>query len=315
MSTRSDAENQTASAAARIGIVGLGLIGGSVARGLRESGFTRHIVAWDHSPNALLQGVKQGVVDKAADSLEALVGDVSIVVLAAPGGACEALLPKLLKLADGDVCVTDVASVKGSLVRIAEQLPASLSARFVPGHPIAGSERSGVGAARGDLFRDHRVILTPLQNTHPRALRQAEELWQALGARVAHMSWQEHDAVLAATSHLPHMLAYALVAALARSSTRDDIFRYAAGGFRDFTRIASSSPIMWRDIALTNREPLLESIDTFTAQLNELRAAVQAGEGHVLQDMFVCAKAARDELLDGVETADNDQTTNNKGSG
>lgn len=281
----------------QIGVVGLGLIGGSFAAGLKASGMASWVTAWDTAPAMLAEGVALGVIDAPAESLEALMSLVDVAVLAVPGVACEALLPQMLALASGDCCVTDVASVKGPLARLAASLPAEMAARFVPGHPIAGSERSGVAAARADLFRDHRVILTPLANTDAVALGRVERLWESLGAEVTRMSPREHDAVLASTSHLPHMLAYALVDAVAQAPTRDDIFRYAAGGFRDFTRIASSNPVMWRDIALANREALLDGIDGFSAQLELLRSAIDGADGPALEQLFLRAKTARDDYL------------------
>jgi 3-phosphoshikimate 1-carboxyvinyltransferase len=219
---------------------------------------------------------------------------IDIAVLAAPTVACEDLLRRMLEGPGQARFITDVASVKGSLCAALADLPAEHAARFVPGHPIAGSERSGVGAARADLFRDHRVILTPLPQTDPAGVAAVAALWEAAGARVSQLGVAEHDAVLAATSHLPHMLAYALVDALTHAPLRDDIFRFAAGGFRDFTRIAASDPVMWRDVALTNRDALLDALDTFETHLQGLRRAIEAGDGVALEATFRAAKTARD---------------------
>lgn len=286
-----------APAACTVGIVGLGLIGGSVARGLRQAGFAQRVVAWDRDAQALEAGLQLQVIDAAASDLSELMAAVDIAILATPTLASEPLLLAMLRQPGAARVISDVASVKGSLCRAVAELSPAQRARYVPGHPIAGSERSGVVAARGDLFAAHRVILTPLADTDEAAVEQVAALWSALGAQVSHMSVEDHDAVLAATSHLPHLLAYALVDALANSSTRDDIFRYAAGGFRDFTRIASSDPTMWRDIALANRDALLVALDGFTAHLATLRRAVDEGDGALLAQRFKAAKTARDEFV------------------
>ena len=182
---------------------------------------------------------------------------------------------------------------------------------FVPGHPIAGSERSGVTAADGDLFRAHRVILTPLEQTHADGVALVTSMWECAGAEVVELPVDEHDAVLAATSHLPHAVAFALVNALARSEHSSDIFRFAAGGFRDFTRIASSDPVMWRDVSIANAPALLEAIDSFAVQLGELRDAVAAGDAQALEQTFRAAKAARDDFANDLRA----RQRRNAGSG
>jgi len=277
----------------RVGIVGLGLIGGSLALALRDARSASRILAWDPSDAALEAGLQSGVIDVAAGSLDELLDNVDIVVLAAPTVACSGLLERILARGGAFRCVTDVASVKGPLVEAAARF-GDAARCFVPGHPIAGSERSGVAAARADLFRDHRVILTPGAATDSAAVESVRALWRSTGAQVTTMGVDEHDVVLAATSHLPHVLAFALVDALASAPSRDDIFRYAAGGFRDFTRIASSDPVMWRDVALANRSALLATMDDFTARLALLRIAIERGDGGALESTFRSAKGARD---------------------
>jgi 3-phosphoshikimate 1-carboxyvinyltransferase len=278
----------------RVGIVGLGLIGGSLALALRAAGFAGSVLAWDRDPEVLVEGRARAVIDGAVDSPEALLEAVDVAILAAPTLACADLLRRMLESPGRTRCVTDVASVKGPLCAVAAAMTGSRAARYVPGHPIAGSERSGVRAATPTLFEGHRVILTPADTTDGEAVVIIERMWRATGATVDHMGVAEHDAVLAATSHLPHVLAYALVDALARSPTRDDIFRFAAGGFRDFTRIASSDPVMWRDIALANREALLAALDDFGSHLACLRRAIEDGDGAALENTFRAAKEARD---------------------
>ena len=280
----------------RVGIVGLGLIGGSLALALRAAGAAREFSAWDRCGAVLQRGLGLGVIDSASASLAQLMERVDVAILAAPTLACEDLLRRMLREPGAAAWVMDVASVKGPLCAVAASLGRARAARYVPAHPIAGSERSGVQAAHAELFCAHRVILTPTEASDPALVAQASALWTAIGARVSRMAVEEHDAVLAATSHLPHVLAYALVDALARGAARDDVFRFAAGGFRDFTRIASSDPIMWRDIAIANREALLGRIDEFAERLAALRSAIARRDGGALEATFRHAKAARDEF-------------------
>lgn len=279
----------------KVVIIGLGLIGGSLARSLKEKGQCREIVGYGHRDQSLNKGVELGVIDSyTLDLAEALAG-ADVVVVATPVLIAQDTLREIFSQVGPDTIVTDVASVKGSLLQAARegsggQVPPNL----VLGHPIAGSERSGVEASRADLFVDHRVILTPTAETAPAALETVRQMWRSTGARVQDMAVAEHDAILAATSHLPHVLAYALVDALAHSEASEDIFNFAAGGFRDFTRIASSDPVMWRDIALSNREELLRAIDMFSQHLGDLRKAVDVGDGDTMHRVFTHAKATRD---------------------
>jgi prephenate dehydrogenase len=237
--------------------------------------------------------VELGVIDDYSLDLDSALAGAELVVIGAPTLKAAELLREVIARVDAATVVTDVASVKSNMVQAASE-----AANFVPGHPIAGSERSGVEAAQANLFVDHRVILTPTPVTDAAALALVRDLWKSTGAEVVEMGVSEHDAILAATSHLPHVLAYALVDALARSELSDDIFRFAAGGFRDFTRIASSDPIMWRDIAIANRGELLRSIDAFTAHLDSLRRAVADADADTLQKIFSDAKTARDAFVD-----------------
>lgn len=280
-------------------IIGLGLIGGSLARSAKASGFARQVTGFGYRDVSLKKGVEQGVIDSYTLDLDAALQHVDVVVIGTPTLIANDVLAQVLERVGPQTVVTDVASVKGSLVAAARACNGGelAPANFVPGHPIAGSEQSGVDASRADLFVDHRVILTPLEETDPAALSLIDDLWASTGAEVVQMPVDDHDAILAATSHLPHMLAYALVDALSRSHLSEDIFRFAAGGFRDFTRIASSDPTMWRDIALANQASLLNSIDEFSAVLAELRAAIAAGDGESLHATFTAAKSARDRFV------------------
>ena len=273
-------------------IMGLGLIGGSLARALREQGFSERVTGWGHRDRSLRRGVELGVIDAFSLDIDEALAGADIVVIGTPTLTANTVLADVLARVDESVIVTDVASVKGPLAAAAGR-----AGNVVPGHPIAGSEQSGVEASRADLFVDHRVILTPTEYTRPEAHALVRDMWLATGAEVVDMGVSEHDAILAATSHLPHALAYALVDALAQSELSEDIFRFAAGGFRDFTRIASSDPVMWRDISLANRDELLRAIDGFSEHLSVLREAVAAGDSAALERIFSDAKAARDAFV------------------
>ena len=279
-------------------ILGLGLIGGSLARALRRSGFSRRFVGYGHRETSLRRGVELGVIDDFTLDLEQAIGQADILVVCTPtliaADMLRDILPRLTSA--GGPVITDVASVKGSLRDAAIGALGAMPPRLVLAHPIAGSERSGVEASDADLFINHRVIVTPVQGNDPAALDLVRAMWASTGAEVVDMAVDEHDAVLAATSHLPHVLAYALVDAVAQSAASEDIFRFAAGGFRDFTRIASSDPAMWRDIAIANGPALLNSIDLFSEHLGRLRQAIVDGDARSLFATFTRAKQARDDF-------------------
>ena len=281
-------------------ILGLGLIGGSLARALRRSGFSRRFTGYGHREPSLRRGVELGVIDDYTLDLDEAIEQADILVVCTPtlvaSDMLQQILPRLAGRTDGPL-ITDVASVKGNILTAAQQAwGGGMPPQLVLGHPIAGSERSGVDAASADLFVNHRVILTPVEGNDPAAVELIRAMWGSTGAEVVDMTVAAHDTVLAATSHLPHVLAYTLVDALAQSAASDDIFRFAAGGFRDFTRIASSDPVMWRDIAIANKGALLVAIDTFSEHLGHLRSAVAAENADQLFDTFSRAKQARDEF-------------------
>lgn len=280
----------------RLVVVGLGLIGGSFAKGLRARGVCREVVGVDLDPQARRMAVELGVVDRCEEQLAAACQGADVIMLAVPILAMECLLGELARLDLGDAVLTDAGSAKGNVVRAADAVFGGVPARFVPGHPIAGSEQSGVEAANGELFKRHKVILTPLPQTDAIALQRVDQLWRELGADVEHMQVEHHDQVLAATSHLPHLLAFGLVDSLAKRNENLEIFRYAAGGFRDFTRIAGSDPVMWHDIFLANREAVLRTLDVFRDDLDALRDAVDAGDGHHLLGVFTRARVAREHF-------------------
>ncbi|PZP79505.1 MAG: bifunctional prephenate dehydrogenase/3-phosphoshikimate 1-carboxyvinyltransferase [Ectopseudomonas oleovorans] len=280
----------------RLVVVGLGLIGGSFAKGLRERGLCREVVGVDLDAESRRLAVQLGVVDRCESDLAAACQGADVIQLAVPILAMEKLLAQLARLDLGNAVLTDVGSAKGNVVRAARLAFAGQAVRFVPGHPIAGSEQSGVEAANAELFRRHKVILTPCEYSDEAALALVEGLWRELGADVEAMEVEHHDQVLAATSHLPHLLAFTLVDSLAKRSENLEIFRYAAGGFRDFTRIAGSDPVMWHDIFLANREAVLRTLDTFRDDLDALRDAVDAGDGHQLLGVFTRARVAREHF-------------------
>jgi prephenate dehydrogenase len=280
-------------------VIGLGLIGGSLARSLKLSGFAGHVSGYGYRDVSLKKGLELGVIDSYSLDLEEALAGADIVVIGTPTLTANEMLKRVLPAVGPDTVITDVASVKGSLLKTARDVcQGKLPPNLVLGHPIAGSEHSGVDASREDLFVDHRVILTPEPETDPAALGLIRDMWLSTGAEVVELGVEEHDAILAATSHLPHVLAYALVNTLAGNTRSEDIFRFAAGGFRDFTRIASSDADMWRDIALANRDELLKAMDGFTDKLAELRQAVADGDGEAMHKTFSAAKAARDAFTD-----------------
>lgn len=280
----------------RVLVVGLGLIGGSFARALRSRGIVREVVGYDRNLDEAALGVRLGVIDRAADDLSEAVGEADLVMLAVPVKVMESVLAAIEPHLKPHTLLTDVGSTKANLVAAARSIFAVMPATFVPGHPIAGAEKSGVRASDADLFERHKVILTPLPETDSNATLQIARLWQAIGAEVLQMDVDRHDQVLAATSHLPHMLAFSLVDTLAHEEENTDIFRYAAGGFRDFTRIAASDPVMWHDVCLANRDALLKQMDQFTAGLDRLRQAIVAGDSQSLLGIFTRAKVAREHF-------------------
>lgn len=290
------AERKAEPIVGRLVVVGLGLIGGSFAKGLRQQGLCREVVGVDLDAESRRLAVQLGVVDRCESDLATACVGAEVIMLAVPIIAMEKVLAQLATFELGDAVLTDVGSAKGNVVRAARAAFGPRVARFVPGHPIAGSEKSGVEAANGRLYRRHKVILTPLAETEPQALALVDRLWRALDADVEHMSVEHHDEVLAATSHLPHLLAFGLVDSLAHQSENLEIFRYAAGGFRDFTRIAGSDPVMWHDIFLANREAVLRILDRFRSDLDVLREAIDQGDGHHLLGVFTRARVAREHF-------------------
>jgi prephenate dehydrogenase len=286
----------------RLAIIGVGLIGGSLARALREAGAVDEVVGCGRALPNLERAVDLGVIDRYEQDPAVAVAGADMVFIAVPLGAMRGVFTAIRDRLRPDAIITDGGSVKGSVVADAQAAFGRVPSRLVPGHPIAGTEHSGVEASFATLYRDRRVILTPLPETDPQAVGRVDWMWRTCGAEISHMSVTHHDEVLAATSHLPHMLAYGLVDALARMDETDEIFRYAAGGFRDFTRIASSSPVMWRDICMANREALSAMLARFSVELTDLAQAIRLGDANTLLEVFARAKAARDRYVESAGT-------------
>ncbi len=279
-------------------IIGVGLIGGSLARALREQGAVEEIVGCGRGKENLEKAVELGVIDRYTHDAGEAVKDADMIFLAVPLGAMVATFEAIKPHLADDAIMTDGGSVKGCLIRDAEAVFGTVPSNFVPGHPIAGTEHNGVEASFPELYQNRRIILTPLTTTSPDALQRVTDMWQLCGAEVTNMDVEHHDEVLAATSHLPHMLAFSLVDSLAQMKENDEIFRYAAGGFRDFTRIASSNPVMWRDICLANQNALGNMLHRFADEITDLANALKEGDGKHLLDTFERAKAARDRYVD-----------------
>ncbi len=280
-------------------VIGVGLIGGSLIRALRRAGCVGRVIGVGRSREALERAQTLNVIDQICTDLPQAVAGADVVVLATPLETTPRLLADMSDALNDHTIVTDVGSVKGNVINAArESLSSSQFSRFVPGHPVAGTEKSGVEASFAELFDRHRVILTPVTETDPHAVDQIDQMWRQCGAEVVHMPTRQHDAILAATSHLPHMLAYALVDCLAGMGEHEDIFRFAAGGFADFTRIASSNPHMWHDICFANRDELLTALERFQQQLQLLADAIRDADRNAVLEMFTRAKTARDHYSD-----------------
>jgi 3-phosphoshikimate 1-carboxyvinyltransferase len=277
----------------KISVIGLGLIGGSIAAAIKQQGLASSVCAWDANAASLALGHDLGVIDSIAADIHEATDQADLIILAVPVQSVEQVLRDIdLK----DQMMTDVGSVKGITVEAAHRVFGKLPESFIPGHPIAGSEKQGVVAADPNLFREHKVILTPDEASNPAAIARVEKLWQGLGADVVRMSVSHHDDVLAQTSHLPHLLAYALVDTLSAGGDSLEVFEYAAGGFRDFSRIAASDPIMWSDIFQTNKEPLVQVLDQYLEKLETLKLLIESGEAGQIKELLSRAKLARDHF-------------------
>jgi prephenate dehydrogenase len=279
-----------------LAVIGVGLIGGSLAMALRRAGAVSTIVGFDRDGASLQRAAELGVIDTAAGSVSEAAKGADLVVVAVPVRAIGSVLHDVALSMDAGAVVTDVGSTKGEVSRTAAGELRERFPRFVPGHPIAGRETSGVEAATADLFRGVRVVLTPGKEAASDAVDLVRGAWEAAGARVASMDADDHDRIFAAISHLPHLLSFALVSEIAARDNAAELLGFAAGGFRDFTRIAASSPEMWRDIALQNRAALLAELDRYGAQLAVFRELVDKGDGPGLERLMAEARASRQSL-------------------
>ena len=280
----------------RVALVGVGLIGGSFAQALRRAGGVTTIVGVDRDVQALERAAALGVIDTAAESVSEATQGAELVIVAVPVRSIGPVLHDVALALEPHATVTDVGSTKTEVVEIARDELRARFPRFVPAHPIAGREASGVDAATPELFKGARVVLTPTPETAPDAVDLVRACWEGAGGRVAQLSAADHDRIFAAVSHLPHLLSFALVSELAARDNSAELFGFAAGGFRDFTRIAASSPEMWRDIALQNREALLAELDRYGARLAVFRELVDKGDGPGLQRLMAEARASRQAL-------------------
>ena len=286
-------------AGARFGTVvifGVGLIGGSFALGLKAAGAAGRIIGLGRNPANLGRALELGVVDEISKE-PAVVAGADLVLLATPVGQMGALMGAIAPHLRKGTVVTDGGSTKQDVAALARRVFKERAAQFVPGHPIAGAEHSGVAAARADLFQGRKVVLTPLPENSAQSIRRVRSAWRLCGAKLFSMQPDEHDRVFAAVSHLPHLLSYALVDQVARHPNGKQLFDYAAGGFRDFTRIASSHPEMWRDICMANRKALLQELAGYQRELAEMKQLLQKGDAAGLEEIFIRARTARNKWL------------------
>lgn len=283
----------------KLTIFGVGLIGGSLALALRKAGYCKEIVGCSRSPEHLQKAIDLGVIDSyTLDPKEAVQG-ADMILLAVPIRAIQPVLESIVGHIDSNTIITDAGSAKGSVIAAAKAaFGGSIPANFVAGHPIAGREKSSVEAAIDDLYINHKVVLTPTQETDSQAVIRVKEMWTTAGASVEILDVKQHDDVLAATSHLPHVLAYSLVNTLSKSQYGDAVFDYAAGGFKSFTRIASSDPVMWRDICLENKDAILSALNDFQQDLSNLSSLIEDEDGEALTELFTHSKATRDRNIE-----------------
>jgi prephenate dehydrogenase len=284
---------------AKVAVVGVGLIGGSFALALKSARACGEVVGAGRGAANLKLALEHGIIDAIAPDAAAAAAGADLVLVAAPVAQFTPIFAAIAPALKPGALVTDAGSTKRDVIAAARAALGAKIAQFVPAHPVAGAERSGASAASAELFRGRRVVLTPLAENPALAVQAIEEVWNACGARVSRMDAAEHDAVLAAVSHLPHLLAYALVHEVAGRENSAQLFGFAAGGFRDFTRIASSHPEMWRDICVANRDRLLGELDRYVAKLRALRPLVEGGDGAALEKLFSEARAARQRWLSG----------------
>lgn len=278
-------------------IFGVGLIGGSFAMALRQAGGVKKIIGVGRGSSNLDDAKQLQVIDEAAKNIQDALQGADLILLATPVGQMGEIMQAIAPHLEANTIITDAGSTKQDVVALAQEYLANNITRFVPGHPIAGAEKSGVAAAKADLFQKRNVVLTPLQQTDSSAVSVVENVWQACGAKVSKMEAEAHDEVFATVSHLPHILAFALVDYVRSKPNTEELFKFAASGFRDFTRIASSHPEMWRDIAIANRAALIDELTDYEAELCHIRKLLQASDAKSLEEIFDRARNARDNWL------------------
>lgn len=276
----------------RLAVIGVGLIGGSFALALKQAKAVTHVVGVGRNAANLKLALERGIIDSIAPDPATGARGADLILISTPVAQFPAVLASL---ADSGAIITDGGSTKRDVIAAARKALGKRISQFVPAHPIAGAEKSGAAAASADLFRGKRVVLTPLEENSQPSISKVEEAWKACGANVSRMNAEEHDAVLATVSHLPHLLAFALVHEVARRENSAQLFSFAAGGFRDFTRIASSHPEMWRDICVANRDRLLDELSRFTKKLDRIKALLDDPTG--LEKLFAEARAAREQWI------------------
>ena len=278
----------------RVAVIGVGLIGGSFALALKQAKLASHVVGVGRNAANLKLALERGAIDSIAPDPATAARGADLILVATP----VAQFPSVFaSLADAKAVITDGGSTKRDVIAAARKALGKKVAQFVPAHPIAGAENSGPAAASAELFRNRRVVLTPLRENSKPAIAKVEAAWAACGARVSRMDPEEHDAVLATVSHLPHVLAYALVHGVAKRNNSEQLFSFAAGGFRDFTRIASSHPEMWRDICVANRDRLLQELKSYANDLGSIRKLIQKGDAAGLEKLFAAARDARNKWI------------------
>lgn len=287
----------------KVVVFGVGLIGGSFALALKAAGQVREVVGFGRSVATLKQALDLGIIDQIGVNPGVEVGEADLVLLATPVGQMPEIMERIAPYLGPETLVTDGGSTKSDVVAAVREYFGERSAQFVPAHPIAGAENSGAAAARADLYRDKKVVLTPLPENSVLRVARVRSAWEWCGANTFELTPAAHDRVFAAVSHLPHLLSYALVHDLAVREDGDLYFSFAASGFRDFTRIAASHPEMWRDICLANRVALLDELDRYQACLGALRQALAAGDGAALEEVFDVARAARRAWADNGNAA------------
>lgn len=284
----------------KIVVCGVGLIGGSFARALRMAGSVGQVVGIGRNVSHLRVALDLGVINQATDDWQSALAGADLVMLATPVGQMETILAAMAPHLSDQTVVTDGGSTKRDVVAAARRALGPRIGQFVPGHPIAGAEKSGVEASSADLFLAKRVILTPLPENASEVVLKVREAWRTCGARLTEMAPSDHDHIFAAVSHMPHLLAFALVDELASRDDAKQLLGLAGSGFRDLTRIASSHPEMWRDICLANRDYVMEEIDALQESLAKMRAMLQAGDGAGLEAVFTRARGARNAWLEAM---------------